>query len=71
MDVKDQANTEVHDQELVGQKLRSIASANGVDLPTQLNADFQKRVDRLSGLSGAMGFSGDFIAEQLHRHASI
>lgn len=67
-DVKDQANTEVHDHELVGQKLRSIASANGVDLQTQLNADFQKRVDRLSGLSGA-AFDEAYLQEMGKIHA--
>lgn len=67
-DVKDQANTEVHDHELVGQKLRSIASANGVDLPTQLNADFQKRVDHLSGLSGA-AFDEAYLQEMDKIHA--
>ena len=67
-DVKDQANTEVHDHELVGQKLRSIASANGVDLPTQLNADFQKRVDRLSGFSGA-SFDEAYLQEMGKIHA--
>jgi putative membrane protein len=64
----EKANTEVHDHELVGQKLRSIASANGVDLPTQLNADFQKRVDRLSGLSGA-SFDEAYLQEMGKIHA--
>ena len=67
-DVKDQANTEVHDHQLVGQKLRSIASTNGVDLPTQLNADFQKRVDRLSELSGA-AFDQAYLQEMGKIHA--
>jgi putative membrane protein len=67
-DVKDQANTEVHDHQLVGQKLRSIASANGVDLPTELNADFQKRVDNLNGLSGA-AFDTAYVQEMEKIHA--
>lgn len=67
-DVKDQANTEVHDHQLVGQKLRSIASTNGVDLPPELNADFQKRVDRLSGLSGA-AFDDAYLQEMDSIHA--
>ena len=67
-DVKDQANTEVHDHLLVGQKLRSIASANGVDLPPQLNADFQKRVDRLKGLSGK-AFDDAYLEEMVKIHA--
>ena len=67
-DVKDLANTEVHDHELVGQKLRSIASANGVDLPPQLNADFQQRVDHLSGLSDA-AFDQAYLQEMGKIHA--
>lgn len=67
-DVKDQATTEVHDHQLVGQKLRTIASANGVDLPTQLNAEFQQRVDRLNGLSGA-AFDTAYLKEMEKIHA--
>jgi len=67
-DVTDLANTEVHDHELVGQKLRSIASANGVDLPTQLNADFQQRVDHLSALSGS-AFDKAYLQEMGKIHA--
>jgi putative membrane protein len=67
-DVKDQANTEVHDHQLVGSKLVSIASANGVDLPTQLNAQFQKRVDSLNALSGK-AFDDAYIAEMKRIHA--
>jgi putative membrane protein len=67
-DVKDQANTEVHDHQLVGQKLMSIASANGVNLPPQLNADFQKRVDTLSALSGA-AFDSAYLQEMKKIHA--
>jgi putative membrane protein len=52
----------------VGQKLRSIASANGVDLPTQLNVNFQKRVDRLSGLSRA-AFDEAYLQEMGKIHA--
>jgi putative membrane protein len=50
--VKDLADTEVQDHQLVGDKLKSIASADGMDFPAQLNADFQKPGDSLNGLSG-------------------
>ena len=52
-DLKDQANTEEHDHTLVGDKLKSIMEANGLQFPTALNAEFQARLDKLSGLAGA------------------
>lgn len=51
-DITDIGSTEVHDHQLVGAKLRSIAASAGVDLPTALNADFSGRVERLRSLSG-------------------
>jgi putative membrane protein len=67
-DVKDQANTEVHDHELVGSKLKSIASSNGDDFPTDLNADFTARVAKLNALSGK-AFDNAYIAEMKTIHA--
>jgi putative membrane protein len=67
-DVKDMANTEVHDHELVGSKLKSIASANGVDLPSDLNADFSARLTRLKALSGK-AFDTAYISEMDRIHA--
>jgi len=49
-DVKDSGTTEVHDHMLVGDKLKSIVEANGMEFPTQLNAEFQARLDGLSAL---------------------
>jgi predicted outer membrane protein len=40
-DIKDQANTEAHDHMLVGDKLKYIVEANGMEFPKQLNAEFQ------------------------------
>ena len=51
-DIKDQGNTETHDHELVGAKLKSIAKANGMDFPDKLNAEFQGRLDKMKALSG-------------------
>jgi putative membrane protein len=51
-DIKDSGNTEVHDHMLVGDKLKSIMEANGMEFPTQLNAEFQTRLDKISALSG-------------------
>jgi putative membrane protein len=67
-DVKDQANTEVHDHELVGSKLKSIASSNGDDFSTDLNADFTARVAKLNALSGK-AFDDAYIAEMKTIHA--
>jgi putative membrane protein len=49
-DIKDSANTEVHDHMLVGDKLKSIMEANGMTFPTSLNAEFQARLDKMSAL---------------------
>ena len=39
-DLKDQANTESHDHQLVGGKLKAIMEQNGMTFPTTLNAEF-------------------------------
>src|SRR6266403_2876288 len=36
-DIKDQGSTEAHDHALVGDKLKSIVEANGMEFPKQLN----------------------------------
>ena len=51
-DIKDQGNTEAHDHVLVGDKLKSIAKANGLEFPDKLNAEFQGRLDKMKSLSG-------------------
>ncbi len=61
-DVVDVSFTEVHDHELVGAKLKSIAVSLGIALEPQLNAAFQKRLDRLKSLSGK-GFDEAYISE--------
>ncbi len=50
-DLKDQANTESHDHQLVGGKLRAIMEKNGLTFPTALNAEFQARLAKMSALS--------------------
>jgi putative membrane protein len=49
-DVKDSGNTEAHDHMLVGDKLKSIVEANGMEFPKKLNAEFQARFDKMSAL---------------------
>ena len=51
-DLQDQANTEEHDHTLVGDKLKTIMEANGMEFPKALNEKFQARLDQLSALSG-------------------
>ena len=68
-DVKDLANTEVHDHELVGDKLRAIASSKGITLDTQLNATFSRQMAHLQGLSGA-AFDNAYIAAMDTVHAA-
>ncbi len=49
-DIRDQGNTEAHDHTLVGQKLKSIASDEGVSFPDILDPAFQKELDDLKTL---------------------
>jgi putative membrane protein len=49
-DIKDSGTTEAHDHMLVGDKLKSIMEANGMAFPTQLNAEFQARLDKMTAL---------------------
>ncbi len=66
-DIKDQGNTEAHDHMLVGDKLKSIATANGLDFPDKLNAEFQARLDKIKALSGA-AFDAAYIADMKKIH---
>ena len=49
-DIRDSGNTESHDHTLVGDKLKSIIEANGLEFPTALNAEFQARLEKLKAL---------------------
>jgi putative membrane protein len=50
--IRDQGNTEAHDHELVGAKLKAIAKAAGLEFPTKLNSEFQARLDKMKALPG-------------------
>jgi len=67
-DIKDMANTEVHDHTLVGDKLAAIASKNGDSFPTELNADFTQRMKDLQALSGT-AFDTAYAAQMKRIHA--
>ncbi len=66
--VKDQANTEVHDHQLVGAKLMRILAMNGVQVPTALNARFTAKVQALAMLSGS-AFDNAYVAQMKTIHA--
>ena len=51
-DIKDQGATEAHDHQLVGDKLKSIATTAGLPIADGLNPQFQKELDDLKALSG-------------------
>ncbi|MCJ2049389.1 DUF4142 domain-containing protein [Methylobacterium sp. J-070] len=66
-DIKDQGNTEAHDHGLVGDKLKSIATGAGLSSPDTLNAEFQARLDRMKGLSGA-AFDAAYVKDMKAIH---
>jgi putative membrane protein len=66
-DVKDSGNTEAHDHMLVGDKLKSIVEANGMEFPKGLNAEFQARLDKIKSLP-ADQFDAAYIADMKKIH---
>src|ERR1700761_7938566 len=66
-DIKDSGNTETHDHQLVGDKLKSIMEANGMQFPTSLNAEFQARLDKISALQGSQ-FDAAYLADMKKIH---
>ena len=67
-DIKDQGFTEAHDHQLVGDKLKSIATANGLEFPQSLNSHFQKELDDLTALSGP-AFDTAYLRDMKDVHA--
>ena len=67
-DVKDLAAWEVHDHQLVGDKLKTVAGSAGVTFPSALNAEFQARLDKLKALP-AVGFDAAYLADMKSIHA--
>jgi putative membrane protein len=61
-DVKDLAVAEVHDHQLVGDKLKAISTAEGAPIAPTLNAEFQQKLNHLKTLSGA-AFDSAYLAE--------
>ena len=61
-DVKDEANTEVHDHSLVGAGLKKVSGEKGITFPATLNAEFQQRLDKLKSTPAAQ-FDAAYIAD--------
>jgi putative membrane protein len=66
-DIKDLGTTEEHDHQLVGAKLKAIATAAGIEMPAELNAMFQKKLDALKALHGA-AFDSSWVKEMGEIH---
>ena len=67
-DIRDQGNTEQHDHEIVGAKLKSIATTASIPMASDLNADFTTRLDGLKALSGP-AFDRAYLAAMKDIHA--
>jgi putative membrane protein len=67
-DIRDQGNTEAHDHQLVGEKLKSVAGEAGLTFPSPLNAKFQKELDALKALSGT-AFDSAYLTDMEDIHA--
>ena len=67
-DIRDQGTTEAHDHQLVGDKLKSIAAADGVTFPDTLNPTFQHELASLKALSGT-AFDAAYLRDMLDIHA--
>ena len=66
-DIRDQANTEAHDHEGVGAKLKAIVTGAGMAFPTMLNGEFQARLDKMKALPNDR-FDKEYIADMIKIH---
>ena len=66
-DIKDSAATEVHDHQIVGDKLKSIMEANGMTFPASLNAEFAARLAKMNDLP-ADQFDAAYLADMKKIH---
>ena len=66
-DIKDQGNTEAHDHDLVGAKLKAIVTGAGLPFPDKLNDEFQGKLDKMKGLSGE-AFDKAYVADMIKIH---
>jgi putative membrane protein len=65
--VKNLALTEVQDHDQVNMKLKKLAAAHQIPVAPKLNDEFQQRLDKLKGTSGA-AFDGAYISDMQQIH---
>ena len=68
-DIRDQANTEAHDHDLVGQALKTAADSAGLSFPAELNAEFKARLAKISAGSG-IAFDRAYVDDMKKIHAA-
>lgn len=66
-DIRDFAVMEVHDHRLVGDKLKAIATSEGIAIAPALDAAFAAKMTKLSSLSGP-AFDAAYINEMATLH---
>lgn len=66
-DVRDFAAMEVHDHMLVGARLKTVAAAEGIAVPTTADAAFAAKLKTLEGLSGP-AFDRAYMSEMATLH---
>jgi putative membrane protein len=66
-DLKDQADTESHDHQLVGAKLKAILEKNSMEFPKALNSEFKARLEKISALSGEK-FDAAYVEDMKEIH---
>jgi putative membrane protein len=66
-DVKDIASMEVHDHQLVNDKLKSLASEAKIDIASQLNPELQGKLDALAKLNVA-AFDASYMSQMKQIH---
>ncbi len=67
-DLRDQGNTEQHDHGLVGDKLKTTASAAGLSFPGTLNQQFSRELDALKAAQGSQ-FDALYLQDMEDLHA--
>jgi putative membrane protein len=67
-DLRDQGNTEAHDHQLVGDKLKGIAADAGLPFPDALNATFQGQLDTIKAMQGT-AFDAAYLRAMEDVHA--
>jgi putative membrane protein len=66
-DIRDSGSTESHDHQLVGNKLKTIMEANGMEFPSSLNAEMQARLDKIKALPPEQ-FDAAYLADMKKIH---